>query len=83
MNKAYIVIGLLVLAGCNSSAENLQRSTASVVPGNVSPERVVVSEIDRQWMIGDVTWKAQVGSTTYNCSADDNVHRPYCVIQPR
>jgi hypothetical protein len=80
MKKASIALGFLViLAGCNSSEENLQRSTASVIPGNVSPSRVMVSNIDRQLLIGDVTWQANVGGKLYDCSADDNVHHPYCV----
>ncbi len=70
-----LVMSLLIL-GCASTGENLQRETARVL-GDISPDQVQVSGIDRG--ATNVKWEAQTPKGTYGCSADDMVRRPYCV----
>ena len=79
MKRTLIVGVLLALAACESSGENLQRVTAAQVGSNVSPDRVTVSNVDRRWLQGDVTWDATVAGKPYKCFADDNVLTPHCV----
>lgn len=75
MRKLWIVAAL-ALTGCASSTESLQRATAMSVGGNVLPESVQVSDVQRGMM--DVRWTAEAAGRTYSCSADDMVRRPYC-----
>jgi hypothetical protein len=63
--------------GCASTGENLQRETARAIGGNVSPEQVRVSDVDRG--ATSVKWKATAPSGNYDCSADDMVRRVLCV----
>lgn len=64
------------LAGCASTAGNLQRETARYL-GDVSPDAVTVSNIDRG--ATSVSWTADTPKGHFSCSADDMVRRPYCV----
>lgn len=66
----------LLLMGCASTPENLQRETARYI-GDISPEQVKVSNV--QHGITDVKWEAATPKGLYSCSADDMVRRPYCV----
>jgi hypothetical protein len=66
----------LFILGCASTGENLQRETARVL-GDISPDQVKVSGIDRG--VTNVKWQAETPKGTYSCSADDMVRRPYCV----
>ena len=66
----------IVLAGCASTTENLQRETARNI-GNLNPEQVTVSNVKRG--MSSVTWDANTPQGPYSCSADDMVHRPHCV----
>lgn len=75
MRKSLLL--LLALAGCASSTDNLRRVTASSVPGNLPPDRIVVADVDRG--MTDVHWTAQADGRSYACSADDMVHRAVCV----
>ena len=80
--KNYIqVIAVSIIAtfifGCASTTENLQRETARSIDGNVSPEQVTVSDIDRG--ATSVKWKASAPTGSYDCSADDMVRRVLCV----
>lgn len=79
MRTTLSVATLLLLAACASTTGNLSRETARTIGGNTSPDAVTVSDVER----GPTTvrWKALVGGTTYACSADDMVTRPYCVRQ--
>ena len=66
----------VAVVGCVNTAANLQRETARYIGGNVSPEQVTISDIDRG--ITDVKWKASAPTGNYHCSADDMVRRVYC-----
>lgn len=65
-----------IFAGCASTAGNLQRETARYL-GDVSPDAVAVSNIDRG--ATSVSWTAETPKGHYSCSADDMVRRTYCV----
>lgn len=80
MNKFIKVINVLVSAtimyGCASTGDNLQRETARAISGNVSPEQVTISNIDRG--LTSVKWKASAPNGSYDCSADDMVRMVLC-----
>ena len=76
MKKLTAVASIFALAGCASSTDNLQRATAMSVPGNLSPDRITVANVDRG--ASSVSWTADAAGKTYACSADDMVRRPYC-----
>ena len=80
MKKHIQVIGVSIIAtfifGCASTVDNLQRETARSIGGNVSPEQVTVSDIDRG--ATSVKWKASAPTASYDCSADDMVRRVLC-----
>ena len=80
MKKYIQVIGVSIIAtivyGCASTGDNLQRETARSIGGNVSPEQVTVSDIDRG--ATSVKWKASAPTGNYDCSADDMVRRVLC-----
>ena len=67
---------VLVIAGCASTDNNLQRETARSIGGNVTPEQVTVSNIDRG--ATSVKWQAVAPGGRYACSADDMVRRVLC-----
>lgn len=79
--KRYIqVIGVSIVVtimyGCASTGDNLQRETARSIGGNVSPEQVTVSNVDRG--VTSVKWKASAPTGNYDCSADDMMRRVLC-----
>jgi hypothetical protein len=76
MYKLYAALALAALSGCASTTDNLQRATAMSISGNVTPDRVVIADVQRG--VSDVSWSASVGGSQYACSADDMVRRPYC-----
>lgn len=80
MKKNLQVISLSIVVstmfGCSSTGDNLQRETARSIGGNVSPEQVTVSDIDRG--ATSVKWKATAPNGRYDCSADDMVRRVLC-----
>jgi hypothetical protein len=67
---------VVILSGCASTGDNLQRETARSIGGNVSPDDVTVSDIERG--ITSVKWKASAPSGKFDCSADDMVRRVLC-----
>jgi hypothetical protein len=71
-----IAVGL-ILAGCASTGDNLQRETARFLGENVSPDSVSVSNVDRG--ATSVRWDAITPNGPYQCSADDMVRRVHCV----
>lgn len=72
----WIIAAVFVVAGCASTDNNLQRETARSIGGNVAPEQVTVSNIDRG--ATSVKWQAVAPSGRYACSADDMVRRVLC-----
>ena len=68
--------GVMVLAGCASTSDNLQRASAMAIGNNTLPENVTLANIDRG--ATSVKWTAVTSGQTYSCSADDMVRRPYC-----
>ena len=66
----------IVLGGCASTGENLQRETARNI-GDVHPDKVTVSNINRG--VTSVRWDADTPKGPYSCSADDMVRRVHCV----
>ena len=72
------VFGLLTLSACASSAENLQFASAPYVGLGVSPETIMISDVQRG--ATEVRWSATApGRPAYMCRADDMVRRAYCV----
>ncbi len=63
---SFVAFGIL-LGGCASSTESLQRETARNIGGNTLPEAVTVSNVNRGAM--SVTWDAQTpnGSIQLQC----------------
>jgi uncharacterized protein YcfL len=74
--RGVFLLVLLTLVGCASSPANLQRETARVIGRNVAPQAIDISHINRGF--ATVTWHARAQGRTYECEADDRVHRPYC-----
>jgi hypothetical protein len=72
----WIAAAVFAVAGCASTDNNLQRETARSIGGNVTPEQVTVSNIDRG--ATSVKWQAVAPSGRYACSADDMVRRVLC-----
>ena len=81
MKKYIKVIGVSIIAtimyGCANTNANLGRETARSIGGNVSPEQVQITDVDRG--MTSVTWKATAPTGIYDCSADDMVRRVLCV----
>lgn len=75
--KAIVVLSALMIGGCASTDDNLQRASAMAIGNNTDPSAVAVSDIDRG--ATSVKWTANTGAGRYACSADDMVRRPYCV----
>jgi len=80
MKKYIQVIGVSIVAsimcGCANTDANLMRETARSIGGNVSPDQVTVTNVDRG--MSNVTWKAAAPAGNYDCSADDMVRRVLC-----
>ena len=77
MNKiTWILLAAVAMTGCASTTANLQRETARFI-GNVLPDAVTVSNIDRG--ATSVKWDAAIKDAAYNCFADDMVRRVNCV----
>ena len=71
---------LIVLTGCASSVDNLQRASAVSIGRNVRPENIRISDVQRG--ITDVSWTATPsGGPTYVCGADDMVRHPSCAMR--
>lgn len=75
--KTILVLSVLVIGGCASTDDNLQRASAMAIGNNTDPSTVTVSDIDRG--ATSVKWMATTPAGRYACSADDMVRRPYCV----
>jgi PBP1b-binding outer membrane lipoprotein LpoB len=72
-----VAIVAIIMSGCASTDANLTRETARSIGGNVSPEQVIVTNVDRG--MTSVTWKATAPTGSFDCSADDMVRRVLCV----
>ena len=71
---------LIVLTGCASSVDNLQRASAVSIGKNVLPENIRISDVQRG--ITDVRWTATLfGGLAYICSADDMVRHSSCATR--
>ena len=81
MKKIIQIISVSIVAitmpGCASIDANLTRDTARSIGGNVSPEQVTVTNVNRG--MTSVTWKATAPTGSFDCSADDMVRRVLCV----
>ena len=73
---AFALAATCFLAGCASTGDNLQRETARFLGGNIAPEDVSISNVDRG--ATSVRWDAYAPNGRYQCSADDMVRRVYC-----
>lgn len=72
---AMLVVGCMCTA-CQNTDANLRRETARFI-GDLTPEQVTVSEVDRG--MTNVDWKAATPKGNYRCSADDMLRRVNCV----
>lgn len=78
MRKTLVL--LIVLAGCASSVDNLQRASAMSIGKSILPESIQISNVQRG--VTDVRWTATPPrGPTYICSADDMVRNPSCSRQ--
>lgn len=77
MQLICISIVALVLFGCANTNDNIKIETARSIGGNISPEDVTLTEIDRG--MTTVKWKAAAPSGNFACSADDMLRRVLCV----
>lgn len=77
LHRPLVALATLALAACASTDGNLQRETARAIGGNVAPEHVQVSNINRG--ATSVSWQAASPRGAYSCSADDMVRRVHCV----
>jgi hypothetical protein len=80
MKKYIQVIGVSIIAtimyGCANTDPNIIRETARVIGGNVSPEHVTITNIDRG--MSSMTWEAAAPTGNYNCSGDYLLRRVLC-----
>lgn len=71
---------MVVLTGCASSVDNLQRASAASIGRNIAPGNIRISDVQRG--ITDVRWTAvPSGGPTYICSADDMVRHASCATR--
>lgn len=69
--------GLLLLAACASSVENLQSATATATGGRARSEAIAITDIHRG--ATEVSWVAtSPDRAVYVCRSDDMLRRPYC-----
>ena len=80
MKTACLLAFVVLIAGCASSIENVQRETARSIGGDVLPDKVIVKDIDRR--ATSVKWSAETPKGAYACSADDMMRRVLCVKNP-
>ena len=80
MRLISVSLVIVLLAGCASSIENVQRETARSVGGDVLPDKVVIKDLDRR--ATSVKWSAETPKGSYACSADDMMRRVLCVKTP-
>jgi PBP1b-binding outer membrane lipoprotein LpoB len=75
---SYVLLAAVavLLVGCASTSENLQRETARNL-GDVDPAKVAVSNVQRS--VTSVSWDAETPKGPYSCSADDMVRRVHCI----
>jgi hypothetical protein len=74
--RACAMAFLILLGGCASTTENLQRETARNI-GDVHPDKVTVQNVKRG--VTSVSWEADTPKGAFSCSADDMVRRVHCV----
>jgi PBP1b-binding outer membrane lipoprotein LpoB len=76
---SYVLLAAVavLLVGCVSTSESLQRETARTLGGDVDPAKVVVSNVQRG--VTSVNWEAETPKGPYSCSADDMVRRVHCI----
>ena len=73
-------VASILLVGCASNTESLQRESARNIGGNLRPGDITVTDVNRGAM--NVYWKATTPKgTKYDCNADDMVRRVNCVKQ--
>ena len=72
----FLVFATLILIACANTDANLKRETARNI-GNLTPDEVTVSNIDRG--MTNVDWQATTPKGNYKCSADDMLRRVNCV----
>lgn len=63
--------------GCASTEANLQRESARSIGHGLSPDQIVISNVNRG--ITNVSWVAASPKGRFNCYADDMVRRVNCV----
>jgi len=77
MKRITFLVGTTVMfIACANTDANLRRETARSI-GDLTPNEVVVSDVDRGAM--NVDWKAATPKGNYKCSADDMLRRVNCV----
>ena len=76
---SFLLSSFLLLSACASTDENLRMETARFLGGNISPNQVTVSNIDRG--ASTVKWKAAAPNGNYDCWADDMVRKVGCAKQ--
>ena len=72
----FLVVTMVMFIACANTDVNLRRETARSI-GDLTPNEVVVSDVDRGAM--NVDWKASTPKGNYVCSADDMLRRVNCV----
>lgn len=72
----WLVFATLMFVACANTDANLRRETARFI-GNLTPDQVAVSDVNRGMM--NVDWKATTPNGNYVCNADDMVRRVNCV----
>ncbi|MFA7675419.1 MAG: hypothetical protein WCY38_05075 [Endomicrobiia bacterium] len=78
-----IVFGFLIFLslGCASTTANLQRETARSIGGNIFPEQITITNVNRG--VTEVKWDAETPEGKYKCYADDMLRRVNCIkIKP-
>lgn len=77
LSLATCCLAASLLTACAPNDEWLQRRTTYVVPGDISPHQVKVS--DARHRIVSITWVASTPSGSYNCRIGLEDRRVSCV----
>jgi hypothetical protein len=73
----FLLLVIFTLFGCASTTMGIQRETARNLGGDVDPESVMVSDVDRG--MSDIKWLAEVDGKKYKCYADDMMRKVNCI----
>lgn len=76
LSVLFFIVAMFIFIACANTDANLRRESARSI-GNLTPDEVTVSDVDRG--MTNVDWKATTPQGNYKCTADDMLRRVNCV----